>query len=142
MVFRRSQEPSIRPPRCPRTADCWGVVDDCLAPRWCKWIATPVVWSVEGLICGDGKVDSRRAKKVERVLDLGGQSIPQLQGEIGIGCRNRCDECIFERLYGTFSGVDVMVVWFNQLQFTFVVGKELFDIFCGLIERIYRSDKL
>jgi hypothetical protein len=56
-----------------------------------------------------------------------------LQRKIGVSCGERCDEGIFERLDGPFSGVDAMVVWLDQLQFAFVVGEKLFVLFCGLI---------
>jgi hypothetical protein len=56
-----------------------------------------------------------------------------LQWEIGICRCERCNEGIFERLDGPFSGVDSMVVWLDKLEFAFFFGKKLLDKFCCLI---------
>jgi hypothetical protein len=48
-------------------------------------------------------------------LNLGCQSIPQLDGEISVRHSQGGNKCILKRLDCSLSGVDTMIVWFNEL---------------------------
>ena len=49
-------------------------------------------------------------------MHLGSEFVPQLDGELAIGCAEGTDESILERLNGSLGGVDSVVVWFDQLK--------------------------
>ena len=56
-----------------------------------------------------------------------------MEGEFAVGCCEGIDKMIFERLYGAFGRVHVVVMWLNKHELTVLVGEELFDLLCALI---------
>ena len=56
--------------------------------------------------------------------------VPKLEREVFIGCAESTDEMVFESLYSSFSGVDSMVVGFNELYFSTLLLHEFLD-WCG-----------
>ncbi len=46
---------------------------------------------------------------------MGGKFVPKLNQEIGVSCAQCSDKTILEGLDGSFGGVDMVVVWFNEL---------------------------
>ena len=60
-------------------------------------------------------------------MHLGCKFIPQLDGELAVSCSERADESIFEGLDGSLCSVDLVVVWFNQLEYHLLRGKVSLD---------------
>ncbi len=62
-----------------------------------------------------------------------GEAIPKLERKIAV-CGCKCaDKVVFERLYGAFSCIHLVVVWLDQHQFTLFRGETLFDYIACLI---------
>ena len=59
--------------------------------------------------------------------------VPQLEREVGICSAETANEMIFERLYGTFGGVDTMIIWIHELDSSVVFMHEQLDGGHGLI---------
>ncbi len=62
-----------------------------------------------------------------------GKPIPQLEGEITIGCYQGSNERPLEGLNGLFGSFNTMVMGFDNLQLAVVLGKKFFDVPCCLI---------
>jgi hypothetical protein len=72
-------------------------------------------------------------KEIYAILHLGSKFVPQLDGELAIGCAEGTDELILERLNGSLGGVYSVVVWFDQLKCYLLGGEVSFDCFGGLV---------
>ena len=66
-------------------------------------------------------------------MHLGCKFIPQLDGELAVGCPKGTNKSIFECLDGLLCSVDPVVVWLNQLECQLLWGEVSFDCFGGLI---------
>jgi hypothetical protein len=59
--------------------------------------------------------------------------VPKLEWEVDIGGAESTDEVVFESLYGSFRGIDAMIVGFNELDCTVAGVNEFFDGGRGLV---------
>ncbi len=66
-------------------------------------------------------------------MHLGSKFVPQLDGELAIGCAEGTNESILKRLNSSLGGVDSVVVWLNQLKCYLLRGEVSFDCFGGLV---------
>jgi hypothetical protein len=64
---------------------------------------------------------------------LGREFVPQLDGELAVGCAEGTDKSILERLDGSLCGVDSVVVWLDQLKCHLLRGEVSLDRFGGLV---------
>jgi hypothetical protein len=71
-------------------------------------------------------------------LNLGSEFVPQLDGELAVGCTEGTDESILECLDSALGCVDSVVVWFNQLKFHLLRGEVSLDCLGCLV--IYYID--
>ncbi len=72
-------------------------------------------------------------KEVDAILHLGCKFIPQLDGELAVGCPKCANESFFECLDGSLCGVDPVVVQFDQLECHLLWGEIRLDSFGDLI---------
>ncbi len=66
-------------------------------------------------------------KEIYAILNLGCEFVPQLYGELAIGCTKGTDEAILEGLDSLLGCVDSVVVWFNQLKCYLLRGEVSLD---------------
>jgi len=88
---------------------------------------------VELLICRDGEVEARSSENVAGDLCLFGEVVPQLEGEVRIGCAETTDEVILKCLNGTLCRVCSVIVGFDELDLSAPGGHEGLDCGRGLI---------
>jgi hypothetical protein len=93
----------------------------------------PVVQPLEELVCQFDLVDSRTLKEVNGVLHLRCKLVPQLDGKVHIGGAKGSNESIFECLDCPFSGVNMVIARFDELEVALLWGKVQLDCFCCLI---------
>ena len=66
-------------------------------------------------------------------MHSGCKFVPQLDGELAVGCSEGANESIFECLDGLLCGVDPVVVGFNQLKCHLLWGEVRLGCYGGLI---------
>jgi hypothetical protein len=128
MIFHWPQIERINAMGCPCPLCVAILLDNGFAPEWGKGITVPIVRSVKYLIHQFGWVDAQSPQHVEGVLDLWGKPVPQLEGEITIGCCQGSNERRLEGLNCPFGGVNTMVMWFDNLQLAVILGEKFFDV--------------
>lgn len=64
---------------------------------------------------------------------LVGKVRPKFEWKIQIGNAEAADEMVFEYLDSLFSSIDMVIVWFHELDCTLLRGKELSYGLTGLV---------
>ena len=64
---------------------------------------------------------------------MGSIFVPQLQWKVVVGCGKRCNECILEGLYGPLGRIQLVIMWFDELELALLIRQECFDVLCGLV---------
>jgi hypothetical protein len=91
--------------RCPGVSDCRLDVNEDAGPRWGQRRAIVVEGAVDLGIGREARVDAGAAEKVEGDEGLWKETIPKVQGKVGVGAAEASNEMIFERPNGTFGGI-------------------------------------
>ncbi len=73
------------------------------------------------------------SKEVNGVLHLRCKLVPKLDGKVYVGGAKGANESTFKCLDSPFSGIDVVIAGFDELEATLLWGKVRFDCFCCLI---------
>ena len=95
----------------------------------CQRSSIEIEVSEKGGVGRLGRMDVRRAEKVERQRGLRDETIPFSKGVVGVTIAEDGDKMIFVGADGTLRGIDAMLFWGDFLKAEIVFGE-------GLLEKV------
>ena len=71
-------------------------------------------------------IEAGGTEEVDCEGSMGGETVPEMQGEVGVAATEAGDKVILVGLDGAFCGVGVMKVWRNELELYAGIAQKLF----------------